>query len=358
MTSGGPKGFDGNASNGRVRTVETLNACNLCGGTRFLAFTRKRSAFTGRTFAIVRCKDCGLTFVNPRLTEGENRALYDEAYFKGAGFDESVDYTTLDHPTRAGENAGIIAKIRALRPGNDLRILDVGCSTGSLLRALEQAGYADLWGLDLSEYAASVARSATRATIVVGDAIGADFGGVQFDVINATEVVEHLRDPLAFFRRVRALLRDGGVFIYNTGNIAGAYARAFGRFWPYIHPEGHLFYYSPATLERYFRTVGLEPLFAADLDRERRNIVACAEAQIAHSQLLFLAASDSRDLYGRLFRIAARAPQRMMSQLMVRALGRLAMPMAIHRVQGAPSLDAVSAPRRTGSPQENVVSRR
>jgi SAM-dependent methyltransferase len=201
-----------------------------------------------------------------------------------------------------------------------------------------------VWGLEFSEYAASVARSGTRARVVIGDALHANFEGVKFDVINATEVIEHLRDPLAFFQRLRTLLQPNGIFIYKTGNADGIYARMLGRYWPYIHPEGHLFYYSPSTLERYFRTVGLAPLRTSDLDRSQRRVLARAEEEITHSWLLCLGASDPRGIYGRVFRMVGHAPKWMTSWPMVQALGALDMPMAVNRGDGGEPR-AASAPR-------------
>jgi 2-polyprenyl-3-methyl-5-hydroxy-6-metoxy-1,4-benzoquinol methylase len=310
--------------------MEWLSNCNLCGESRFALFAQKRGTRTGQLFHIVRCGACSLTFVNPRLTEAENVALYDEAYFHGAGFDESINYEQLDERTRRGENAGIITKIRTLHE-KPTRVLDVGCGTGSLLRALEAAGGFDVWGLELSEYAASRARDTTHARVIVGDVLTAALEGETFDVINATEVIEHLRDPLAFFRRVKSLLRPGGLFIYNTGNIEGAYARALGAQWPYLHPEGHLFYYSPSTLERYFHRAGLGVLRVADLERKRRRVVVEAEGEIAYSQLLYLGASNSRGFSGRMWRLLGATSTPIAGGAIARALGRLEMPIAVNR---------------------------
>src|SRR5581483_4040567 len=144
---------------------------------------------------------------SPRLTERENLALYDERYFNGEGFDASVNYVMLDEQgeLRREENEGTLRKIALLKPTRDVRILDVGCGTGVLLRALEAAGYTNVTGIELSEYAAFVARKNVKGAVHVGDILDVDLPSGGFDVINATEVIEHLRDPLAFFRRVREL---------------------------------------------------------------------------------------------------------------------------------------------------------
>jgi uncharacterized Zn finger protein len=76
--------------------MEQVERCNLCGGSRFALFTEVVGHKTKQRFQIVRCEECGLMFVSLRLTAEENKALYDEAYFNGQGFDPSVNYVMLD----------------------------------------------------------------------------------------------------------------------------------------------------------------------------------------------------------------------------------------------------------------------
>src|SRR5579884_260473 len=176
--------------------LERVERCNLCEGSRFSPFAEMSGTATADRFGIVRCDDCGLMFVSPRLTAAANDALYDESYFNGSGFDRSINYVLLDREgdARRGENLGILQKIRTLKPAQDVRLLDVGCGTGGLLRALESAGYHDLWGIELSAYAAELARGSAKANVLAGDVLEADLPEETFDVVNATEVIEHLRD--------------------------------------------------------------------------------------------------------------------------------------------------------------------
>jgi 2-polyprenyl-3-methyl-5-hydroxy-6-metoxy-1,4-benzoquinol methylase len=309
--------------------VETIRECNLCGSSRFTQVLEKVGLLTGRVFQVVRCEECGLVFVNPRLPEAENDSLYNEAYFRGEGFDCSVDYVMLDNGAeRREESDGILQKIRLLTRGRDVRVLDVGCGTGGFLRALRGAGYQRVTGLELSSYAADVARKLAGVPVVTGNLVSADLGDAQFDVINATEVIEHVRDPHAFFAKVRALLAPGGVFIYSTGNERGGFARVLGKRWPYVQPEGHLFYFSPATMRRYFDQVGLVALDPGSLSAQERRALLRAEDRVTHAQLSYVGKSDP-GLKGAIYRAAARFSAPPLLRMATRFVGKYAMPIGL-----------------------------
>jgi 2-polyprenyl-3-methyl-5-hydroxy-6-metoxy-1,4-benzoquinol methylase len=313
--------------------VDRLDRCNLCGGSALSLFAEKTGRKTPRSFRIVTCQGCGLTFVSDRLSAEENVSLYDEAYFNGDGFDVSINYVMLDEEevSRRQENEGVLAKIALLKPGKDRRILDVGCGTGCLVRALTAAGYEDVWGVELSEYAGRIARETTRAQVHVGDFTELPLPLAHFDVINATEVIEHVRDPLAFFRRVKELLAPGGVFIYSTGNVRGLYARLLGKRWPYLTPEGHLFYYDRSTLTKYFERVGLRSVHFATLDRPGREAYLSAEDQMAHSLLQYVGKSHP-GFKGRVFRFVGALDNAIVRRAVTLVVGKHDLPVAVNPV--------------------------
>jgi 2-polyprenyl-3-methyl-5-hydroxy-6-metoxy-1,4-benzoquinol methylase len=57
---------------------------------------------------------------------------------------------------------------------------------------------------------------------VVGDveSLGLPFERGEFDVVLCADIIEHLRDPLTFLRRSRALIAIGGKLVLSTPNIA------------------------------------------------------------------------------------------------------------------------------------------
>jgi 2-polyprenyl-3-methyl-5-hydroxy-6-metoxy-1,4-benzoquinol methylase len=110
--------------------------------------------------------------------------------------------TMADRPTLAFLD-------RIARPGETLRILDVGYGSGDMLRAIgrrcaKRGIAAELVGIDLNPRSAAVARKATpdgmRIDFLTGDY--ADLGGRRWDVILSSLVAHHMtREELVRFLR-------------------------------------------------------------------------------------------------------------------------------------------------------------
>ena len=123
-------------------------------------------------------------------------------------------------------------KLLALVP-EGARVLDVGCSSGYLSRPLAESG-STVTGLELDPEAAEQAR-AFCDQVLVGDVERMDlpFEPASFDAVVCGDLVEHLRDPRAFFARVRPLIKPGGRIVLSTPNVANWAIRLsllFGRF--------------------------------------------------------------------------------------------------------------------------------
>ncbi|MCL5292380.1 MAG: class I SAM-dependent methyltransferase [Actinobacteria bacterium] len=312
--------------------MKVLRECNLCGSNEFTEYARKKGRVTSRVFTIVKCQECGLVFVNPRLTAEENYSLYGLDYFKGEGFDPSVDYCSLvekQDVEKRRESEAIIDKISLFKKSKDIRVLDVGCATGSFVKHLEDRGYENVIGLELSASAGELARQYCRSDIVIADFLSHDFRDEKFDVINATEVIEHVRDPLAFFTKVKIILDDQGLFIYSTGNIDSLYSKVFGAKWPYLNPEGHLFYYSPETLKRYFQKVGLKARDFRDLSDVEKKVVLRSEGQIA-AFLLGDVGKNDPGIKGVCFRVAKKVPRSISGRLLAVFVGKYKLPLAFN----------------------------
>lgn len=89
-------------------------------------------------------------------------------------------------------------------------ILEIGCSGGPLMQKLRDSGYINLTGIDISPEAVALCRERNLGNVLVMDAQQPDFPPDSFDVIIASDVLEHLTDAPRASSAWYRLLRPGG----------------------------------------------------------------------------------------------------------------------------------------------------
>jgi SAM-dependent methyltransferase len=98
-------------------------------------------------------------------------------------------------------------------PANNF--LEVGCGAGDLLVVLADRGYRGL-GIDISAEALAAARSRIQSPLVTVEQ--GDVAGVTgaFDVVIASEVLEHIADDVGMLRELKGRLRPGGHLVITV----------------------------------------------------------------------------------------------------------------------------------------------
>jgi SAM-dependent methyltransferase len=100
-----------------------------------------------------------------------------------------------------------------LKIGLDAEILEVGCSGGPLLELLKHRGYRRLVGVDLSPVAIERCKARGLSDVHVMDAIEPALEPGRFDLVIASDVLEHLSDPARALTNWHRLLKPGGKLI-------------------------------------------------------------------------------------------------------------------------------------------------
>lgn len=131
-------------------------------------------------------------------------------------------------------NRAIVAAFELVKPRLDAgyRVLEVGCGTGNVLRALQAVvPQGRLFGMDYETEGLRYAKvRAPQAGLVVGDAGHPPFD-VQFDVIGAFDVIEHVDDDQHVLAQLGRLLKPNGFLLLTVP--------ADPRLWSYFDVAAH-----------------------------------------------------------------------------------------------------------------------
>ena len=96
-------------------------------------------------------------------------------------------------------------------------VLDAGCGTGGLIKALQGVGAPwTIKGLDYSPVACSYARERTSVPIKEGSIEALPFGHGQFDAVLTADVICQIDDASVAHAEFRRLLKSGGILTMNV----------------------------------------------------------------------------------------------------------------------------------------------
>jgi SAM-dependent methyltransferase len=211
---------------------------------------------TADAFVAMRCRQCGLVFLNPRPSDEELTRIYPPSYH---AFEFTEENFGLAHRVRSRlEARRLLAYCRHL--GDEARILDIGCGDGFHLRLLREYGKPgwQLEGVDASDRAVMAARDSGLA-VHLGTAETAGLRDDYYDLVLLIATVEHVGDPLDLLRVAARLLRPGGRVVVVTDNTATLDFRMFGgRHWGGYHFPRHWNLFNKPTLRRLALQAGLE----------------------------------------------------------------------------------------------------
>jgi 2-polyprenyl-3-methyl-5-hydroxy-6-metoxy-1,4-benzoquinol methylase len=225
-------------------------------------------------YDVVSCQRCGTGYADVAV----DPCVYDRYYAERAKY--AADAATVHGASAEPEWARArfdeaASRIAALLP-RPARIVDIGCSTGSLLGALRRRGYADVVGVDPSPACAGTAWQVHGASVHVGTFRQLPSGIGTFDCVCLTGVLEHVWDLDGAMAAITSLLRPGGAVYVEVPN-ASRYLDPFISPFEDFHTE-HVNHFSAATLAVLGARFGLETVWSGAADND---IVPGATAAVA-----------------------------------------------------------------------------
>jgi SAM-dependent methyltransferase len=193
---------------------------------------------------LVRCRDCGMQYISPRL-RGD---LIFSSYAEG----EDPVYVS-QMAARERTFAASLQQIERVagKPG---RLLDIGTAAGGFLAAAVKRGW-DAEGCEPNRWLAAWGARHYGVHIRPGGLFDQHYESESFDVITLWDVIEHTTNPAETIAYCRTLLKPGGILVVNYPDIGSWIARALGRKWLFL-TSVHLHYFDRRTIARLLESAG------------------------------------------------------------------------------------------------------
>lgn len=223
--------------------LETV-PCDLCGSTkqRFVYKMPDTLYFTKEYFNVVECESCGLAFVNPRP---KFEVIY--KYYQNDYYNERVASNLAFDLERYKREATYLRFAQCLQNSRPL-LLDVGCANGGFARYAQSLGW-EVEGVEVASNAEKISDFPVYRCSLPEIPVNSE----RYDAVTAWAVIEHVHEPMSYFKTVARLLKPEGTFIFLVTNFDSVTSR-------YLFREDvprHLYFFSEKTIKQYLDSCGL-----------------------------------------------------------------------------------------------------
>ena len=251
-----------------------MNECMICGHNNW----KKYCDIDNGKYDVLICKNCSLTTLFPLPTEKELNEFYSKLYRdKYSGQDEVNEKVIAYEQHRADR---VVEVINKYFDSNYEYILDIGCSSGTLLRNISNLSNNHIsYGIEMNDnYREYIIKEgiANRENITNGD-INSFYIKQEgkFDCISIVHVLEHLRKPKLTLESIYKLLNERGILYIEVPNLKTPYNNLRNKYFAIYH----LYNFTEYTLRLLLVKIGFKIIY---------------EQQIAGTSVCFICKKDTK----------------------------------------------------------------
>lgn len=136
------------------------------------------------------------------------------------------------------------------------KILDIGTGGGIFLDEMHLLGW-ETYGVDISALAVEQLKK-RGFNAFHGELEQSNFSSGFFDVVRASYVIEHVRNPLIFLQEIRRILKPGGIAIICLPKYDSFQARFFQENWGILSIPQHTYQFKYSNIEGLVKKAGLK----------------------------------------------------------------------------------------------------
>ena len=224
-------------------------ACLVCGGNGLENLSEKDRY--GLYMPVAICRECGLVQASPRMTQESYNHFYNDGHRRLYVGMEKPNDAYFSGRYRAGKATfGFLSEYMKVA---GMRILEVGCGSGGILKYLHDSG-ASVKGIDLSLEYLEYGRERYKLDLSNTDLFELP-DSHEFDLVIYSDVLEHILEPKVHLAKIKGLLKENGHLYIKVPGIKNLYRPYLADFLRSLQ-NAHVYYYSLATLQNLMESNG------------------------------------------------------------------------------------------------------
>ncbi len=234
--------------------------CVLCGidETKILFKKKDKFGIVDDEFYVVKCKQCGLLYINPRPTPEEMSLFYPETYSWRETLYAHSSYAKLirrmEKIYRYHLLRDEVSKVVRFTGKCAGKVLDVGCGTGDRLDVFRMRGF-ETYGVEISN-SVDYAKGKLRLNVLKGDIFSGNFPNEFFDIVTLYHVLEHTHHPIQVCGEIYRILKEDGFLIVQVPNKDSFQSGIFKQRWAAFDVPRDLYYFGIETLQSVLKKTG------------------------------------------------------------------------------------------------------
>lgn len=224
-------------------------------------------------YDVVCCSNCGFTFGDVTATQDDynkyyaNSNMYSSTAVLRKQLEDKINYARVE----------LLCKYIDI----DMKILDIGCGNGGLLKALYNRGFHNIFGLDPSVDSIEKLSAAGIEGIVSNIFDEPESKWVNyFDVVISTAVIEHIFDLDGYVDNIKKYMKNNGILYVDAPSVEG-FVNSYSPI-PNQFNHEHINYFSIYSLDNLMYRKSLERIndesdvyFTAETNSFNEPIMQC-----------------------------------------------------------------------------------
>jgi len=209
------------------------------------------------TFDILKCNKCECLFISNLKIDSE----YYKKYYNIGYYRNKRSRSILNFLEKLLFNYSVKRKEKIILNFFEdkikrLKILDIGCGNGDFLEKLDNK-YFDKNGVEINSEGIKLCKK-RGINIINKEITKFNFKNEKFDVVTMWHVLEHVNNPIETLKKIKKILTDDGIFIFQVPNTNSLGFKFGKQNWFHLDSPRHLILYNSTCINELFKRTGFK----------------------------------------------------------------------------------------------------